>query len=79
MVSDSDKESLIASPNSLIKRLKLSSSSKGHHAFQRSHCMIHFKILSRWRNRLVKGTSAIGVLPLASGEMGNLGKIGSTV
>jgi hypothetical protein len=41
--------------------------------------MIHFRILSRWRNRFVKGTGALGVLPLASGEMGNIGKMDSTV
>jgi hypothetical protein len=41
--------------------------------------MIHFRILSRWRNRFVKGSSALVFLPLASGEMGNVGKAESTV
>ena len=75
MVSDSDKDSLIASPNSLIKRLKLSSRSKSHHAFQRPHCMIHFRILSRWRNGFVKGGGALDVSALASGEMDDIGKV----
>jgi hypothetical protein len=38
---------LMASPSSLIKRLKLSSSSKSHHAFHLRHCMIRWKTVSR--------------------------------
>jgi hypothetical protein len=41
--------------------------------------MIQFRMLSRWRNRFVKGPSAIGILPLASGEMGNIGKMDGAV
>ena len=47
ILSDSDNDSLMASPSSLIKRLKLSSSSKIHRASFSGNCMIRFKTVSR--------------------------------
>jgi len=37
--------------------------------------MIHFRILSRWRNGFVKGGGALDVSALASGEMDDIGKV----
>jgi len=37
--------------------------------------MIHSRILSRWRNRFVKGGGVLDVFPLTTGEKGGHGKV----